>query len=199
MLLRRSRPVARLGSHHSGWGVVGERRVGRPCCSLGREPVDIAGRPCDRPRLGCEPVSVAVVRPLSSTSTSTLKEARCGSSGRDVHRDFCEVAICLPGERARSAGESADGAGEAQAVRREPRPAGPCRDGVDRQRARDRPEPRRVCGGGRARKPDAGASDQPREDQERTVSTRARSRSCSRPACCRPCGSRTSGPGVCAG
>lgn len=24
--------------------------------------------------------------------------------GLDVHRDFCEVAICLPGERARSAG-----------------------------------------------------------------------------------------------
>jgi hypothetical protein len=37
------------------WGVVGERRVGRPCCSLGCEPVDIAGRPCDRLRLGCEP------------------------------------------------------------------------------------------------------------------------------------------------
>lgn len=63
------------------WGVVGERRVGRPCCSLGREPVDIAGRPCDRPRLGCEPVSVAVVRPLSSPSTSMMKEARCGSLG----------------------------------------------------------------------------------------------------------------------
>ncbi len=62
-------------------GVVGERRVGRPCCSLGCEPVDIAGRPCDRPRLGCEPVSVAVVRPLSSPSTSITKEASCGSLG----------------------------------------------------------------------------------------------------------------------
>jgi transposase len=63
------------------WGVVGERRVGRPCCSLGREPVDIAGRPCDRPRLGCEPVSVAVVRPLSSPSISITKEDWCGSLG----------------------------------------------------------------------------------------------------------------------
>jgi transposase len=27
--------------------------------------------------------------------------------GLDVHRDFCEVAICLPGERARSAGRVA--------------------------------------------------------------------------------------------
>ena len=27
--------------------------------------------------------------------------------GLDIHRDFCEVAICLPGERARSAGRIA--------------------------------------------------------------------------------------------
>jgi transposase len=27
--------------------------------------------------------------------------------GLDVHRDFCEVAICLPGERARSVGRVA--------------------------------------------------------------------------------------------
>jgi transposase len=63
------------------WGVVGERRAGRPCCSLGCEPVDIAGRPCDRPRLGCEPVCVAVVRPVWSPSTTNRRETRCASSG----------------------------------------------------------------------------------------------------------------------
>jgi transposase len=65
------------------------------------------GRPCDLPGLCREHVSVVVVRPLFLPVYRREEVVVNGSVGRaiglDVHRDFCEVAICEAGV-VRSAG-----------------------------------------------------------------------------------------------
>jgi hypothetical protein len=65
------------------------------------------GRPCDLPGLCREHVSVVVVRPLVLPVRRREEVVVSRSVGRaiglDVHRDFCEVAICEAG-RVRSAG-----------------------------------------------------------------------------------------------
>jgi Transposase len=69
--------------------------------------IDSVGRPCDLPGLCREHVSVVVVGPLVLPGRRG-EEVVVGRSvgkaiGLDVHRDFCEVAICEAG-RVRSAG-----------------------------------------------------------------------------------------------
>jgi hypothetical protein len=70
--------------------------------------IDSVGRPCDLPGLCREHVSVVVVRPPVLPRVDQGEEVVVsGSVGRaiglDVHRDFCEVAICEAG-RVRSSG-----------------------------------------------------------------------------------------------
>ena len=86
--------------------------------------------------------------------------------GLDVHRDFCEVAICERG-RARSVGridttrDALELFASSLARRR------PGRVGIHRQRAGDRRHPAPPRRQRRARQPDAGSRDQPRQGQER--------------------------------
>jgi hypothetical protein len=58
-------------------------------------------RPCDLPGLCCEHVSVCVVRPgvLPFHSREEVVVSRWvgRAIGLDVHRDFCEIAICEDG------------------------------------------------------------------------------------------------------
>jgi hypothetical protein len=65
------------------------------------------GRPCDLPGLCREHVSVVVVRPLvlpvGRCEEAVLSRTVGRAIGLDVHRDFCEVAICEAGV-VRSAG-----------------------------------------------------------------------------------------------
>ena len=83
---------------------------------MGCEPGLFGGRPCDSPGLCREHGSVCVVRPLCvSRVLSLLREVVVlqrvqrlhrwagRAFGVDLHRDFCEIAICEQG-RVRSAG-----------------------------------------------------------------------------------------------
>jgi len=60
------------------------------------------GRPCDFTRVCFEHGSVSVVCPLSPTVRNADRRRRNGCRGRsiglDVHRDFCEVAVCQAGK-----------------------------------------------------------------------------------------------------
>jgi len=101
---------------------------------MGCEPGLFGGRPCDSPGLCREHVSVCVVRPLLLPFSATREEVVVvvqqvpgmfrwmgRAVGLDLHRDFCEVAICEDGV-VRSAGRlkmSAEGL-EALAASLEP-------------------------------------------------------------------------------
>ena len=112
------------------------------------------GRPCDLPGLCREHVSVVVVVPLVLPRVNRVggEEVVVSRSvgraiGLDVHRDFCEVAICEAG-RVRSAGRMRDDAGGAGAVRAEPGARGSGGVGGDRQRrGRSRGSSSRTCAG----------------------------------------------------
>jgi transposase len=85
-----------------------ENVVGRPVWTMRFERGLVCfGRPCDLPGLCCEHVSVVVVRPLVLPRYRREEVVVSRSVGRaiglDVHRDFCEVAICEEGV-VRSAG-----------------------------------------------------------------------------------------------
>jgi hypothetical protein len=84
--------------------------LGRPFWTMRFERALFGGRPCDLPGLCLEHVSVCVVRPR--VLRPCLLRGRCvvgvvrwsgRAIGLDVHREFCEVAICEDGV-VRSAG-----------------------------------------------------------------------------------------------
>jgi transposase len=121
--------------------------------------------------------------------------------GLDVHRDFCEVAICLPGERARSVG----------GVPAEPEKLELFAESLDRQDRVVMESTGNVLAIARILDGYVAEVALANPMQVRAIShakvksdrfdarTHARSRSCSRPGYCQQSGSRTSGPDVCAG
>ena len=75
--------------------------VGGPVWTMGCEPVVIRWSPLRLARGRCERVSVVVVRPLffpMSIDEEVSVRALGRAIGLDVHRDFCEVAICEEGK-----------------------------------------------------------------------------------------------------
>src|SRR4051812_44480768 len=72
---------------------------------MGCEPDILSGRPCDSPGCAASTYPSLSFSPAAPpTPPSTRRGVR--SFGLDVHRDFCEVAICENG-RVRSAGRIA--------------------------------------------------------------------------------------------
>jgi transposase len=88
-------------------GFLGGTQWGRPVWTMGCEPVVVLWSPLRLARVRCERVSVVVVCP--PVLPSSIERRRCvvrepgRAIGLDVHRDFCEVAICEEG-KVRSAG-----------------------------------------------------------------------------------------------
>jgi len=75
--------------------------VGGPVWTMGCEPVVIRWPPLRLARVRCERVSVVVVCPLFSPMSideEVWVRALGRAIGLDVHRDFCEVAICEEGK-----------------------------------------------------------------------------------------------------
>ena len=100
MVERKSFP-GRVVSGDLGWGAFLGNVVGGPVWTMGCEPVVIRWPPLRLARVRCERVSVVVVCPLFSPM-SIDEEVSVRALGRaiglDVHRDFCEVAICEEGK-----------------------------------------------------------------------------------------------------
>src|SRR3954451_22941415 len=89
---------------HRDRGLLGERRLGRPCLSWAVSPTTSLWPPLRLARLGREPESVLVVcPPVSRRDYCERRETALRFIGLDVHLDFCEIAICEAG-RVRSGG-----------------------------------------------------------------------------------------------
>src|SRR5919197_4839928 len=86
----------------SGTGAFWENAVGQAVLDDALRAREFhLGRPCDLPGWCLEHVSVVVVRPLVLPVDRGEEVVVSSSVGRaiglDVHRDFCEVAICEAG------------------------------------------------------------------------------------------------------
>ena len=73
--------------------------MGRPICTMSRELVLLAGRPCDLPVWAVSPNPYLSFVPASSIRSKRVREeSQMRFFGLDVHRDFCEVAVAEDGE-----------------------------------------------------------------------------------------------------